>query len=145
MSTIWKIAIIFAVFLLIDILGHICFKIKRKIGDYLMLAIVSISLCTSIIWGITRGSESDSADKKDLYISYKYLLDGNIRQAKLKLVGAGGSQKVKADIIGAIADLADKNYVSSYFATKRLKEEELNPSDKKYVDRIMAISIRKRL
>ena len=39
MSTIWKIAIIFAVFLLIDILGHICFKIKRKIGDYLMLVI----------------------------------------------------------------------------------------------------------
>lgn len=140
MSTIWKIAIIFAVFLLIDILGHICFKIKRKIGDYLMLAIVSISLCTSIIWGITRGSESDLADKKDLYISYKYLLDGNIRQAKLKLVGAGGSQKVKADIIGAIADLADKNYVSSYFTAKRLKEEELSASDKKYVDRIIAIS-----
>ena len=136
----WKLVILFGVFLLIDILGHIGFKIKRKIAEWLLLiAIAGLSICF-VVLGITNSSGNKKKNGENIYMAYKYLSDGNIEQAKLKLVGAVEGYEVQASVLDAMADMVNKNYVQGYFKSQRLLSDgALSSIDRKFVQKVQTL------
>lgn len=136
----WKLAILFGVFLLIDILGHFGFRIKRKVMEWLLFTGVAGLAITFVVLGITNSSGNKKKNGENIYMAYKYLSDGNIDQAKLKLVGAVEGYEVEASVLDAMADMVNKNYVQGYFKSQRLLSDgTLNSTNRKFVQKVQEL------
>lgn len=136
----WKLAIVFCIFLLIDIIGHICIKVKRKAAEWILLAIVVLCTIGFVTAGTINHFKRDSGNGSDIYLAYRYLLEGNAAQAEIKLVGAGAGYQSRIEVMGIFAAMVNKDYMQGYFKSERLLSiGALRGSDKKYVERLQQI------
>lgn len=136
----WKLAIIFGIYLLVDIFGHICFKIKRNRIDRILLVGVIMGTCITIMMGLIE----DYGEKMDygssLYMAYRYLEEGDVSRACVKISETGGSYKVKAEVLGIFADVMEENYIEGYFRAEQLIEDvSVGHDDKKYLRKLRDI------
>lgn len=130
----WKLAIVFGIFLIIDILGHIFLRIRRKAFEWILMSTIIILTIGSVTMGILNTVRKDKSDASDLFVAYNYLIDGNISSAEVKLATVGGEYGVKAEVLGVISSLIEQDYIQGYFKSERLLESgELKDIDKKYV------------
>lgn len=136
----WKIALILGVFLIIDIVGHLCFKIKRNILEWLLISALILCTTGSLTIGIMNHFEKSSNDGSAIFMSYKYLMDGDVEQCRLKLSETKGSFMDEAEIMEVFADVMSGDYIQGYFKTERLlNESTLSSASRKYLKEIQKI------
>ena len=136
----WNLAIVFGIFLIIDILGHIFLRIRRKAFEWILMSTIIILTIGSVTMGILNTVRKDKSDASDLFVAYNYLIDGNISSAEVKLATVGGEYGVKAEVLGVISSLIEQDYIQGYFKSERLLESgELKDIDKKYVKKVQQI------
>ena len=136
----WKLAIVFGIFLIIDILGHIFLRIRRKAFEWIFMSTIIILTIGSVTMGILNTVRKDKSDASDLFVAYNYLIDGNISSAEVKLATVGGEYGVKAEVLGVISSLIEQDYIQGYFLSEWLLESgELKDIDKKYVKKVQQI------
>lgn len=136
----WKIALILAIFLIIDIVGHFCLKIKRNIFEWLILMTVILCMTGSIAVACRSHFEKKIGNSEALYMSYKYLEEENIEQCRLKLSEVKGNYANELEIIDIFADMISGNYKQGYFKILRLVDEnKLNTTNKKYLKELQGI------
>lgn len=136
----WKFAIIFGLFLLIDIWGHIGFKIKRKMHEWILLSFMVILTAGSVIMAFFNYDKKDNGDAAELFVAYNYLIDGNIQMAETKLAAVGGEYGINAKVLGVISSLIEQDYIQGYFKAERLLENGgLTGVDKKYLKQIQDV------
>ena len=99
----WNLAIVFGIFLIIDILGHIFLRIRRKAFEWILMSTIIILTIGSVTMGILNTVRKDKSDASDLFVAYNYLIDGNISSAEVKLATVGGEYGVKAEVLGVIS------------------------------------------
>ncbi len=134
----WMLALIFGAFLLIDILGHICLRVKRSFVEWLLFAVMVVMTCGSVVKGTIGLFDTPQSTKPQLYMAYKYLVDGNVVQARNKLAQVNGEMENKGEILELMAELVDQNYVQGYFAASKLLEDgKLSSDDGETVQKVM--------
>ena len=136
----WTLAIIFGIFFIIDILGHIILHIKRKAFEWILMSLVIILAIGSITMGFLNTFRKDKSDASDLFVAYNYLLDGNISRAEMKLATVGGEYEIKAQVLGVMSSLIEQDYIQGYFKSERLLESGvLKGIDRKYIKKVQQI------
>ena len=136
----WTLAIIFGIFFIIDILGHIILHIKRKAFEWILMSLVIILAIGSITMGFLNTFREDKSDASDLFVAYNYLLDGNISRAEMKLATVGGEYEIKAQVLGVMSSLIEQDYIQGYFKSERLLESGvLKGIDRKYIKKVQQI------
>ena len=67
-------AIIFAIVLVYDILGHRNMKVRRHLPDWIFLCLLGVGLIGMLTVGI-RSLIGAGGDRAGLYLAYRYLMD----------------------------------------------------------------------
>lgn len=136
----WTLAIIFGIFFIIDILGHIILHVKRKAFEWILMSLVIILAIGSITMGFLNTFRKDKRDASDLFVEYNYLMDGNISRAEMKLATVGGEYEIKAQVLGVMSSLIEQDYIQGYFKSERLLESGvLKGIDRKYIKKVQQI------
>ena len=66
----WNLAIVFGIFLIIDILGHIFLRIRRKAFEWILMSTIIILTIGSVTMGILNTVRKDKSDASDLFVAY---------------------------------------------------------------------------
>lgn len=139
----WKLTVVFGIFLIIDILGHICLKIRRKAAEWILLTVVIIGTVGCAVFGVIHHFEKDSDNGADIYMAYRYLMDGNVKQAQIKLEDADLGAGHQAEVLNVFLAVNSKDYIQGYFQSERLLSTGvLSGTDTKYVKKLQAICMR---
>lgn len=128
---------LFAVFLIVDILGHRLLHAARSIGQWCLLAVVTSGLLCSGT-GMVLSLVDTGAWRMNLDLAYRYLLDGHGEIAREK---AQLCPEEDREILTLMADATDREYLSAYFEADRLLQEgELDESTAALVQEMRALS-----
>lgn len=139
----WKFALIFGIFLIVDIAGHLGFRIKRKLAEWILMSLMVVLTIGSVTMGTVKHFNKDKGDASELFMAYKYLVDGDVSRAQAKLAVVGGEYATKASVMDAMVSIMEKDYIQGYFKTERLLDSGiLNGTDKKYVKEIQNICMK---
>ena len=131
-------AVVFALFIAVDILSAKVLKVKRTVLRNVSLAVLCVlTLASGIGCGLSVAQNADNT-AKTLYNAYSYLLEGNIDKA------AENAEKVQsphADMISLLTDCWRDNYASTFINADDLKASgKLNDDLYAQADRIYTLA-----
>ena len=136
----WKLAIVFGIFLLIDIIGHFSLKIKRRIMEWFLFATIILCTAGTLILGIKNHSAKASKDSSEIFMAYRYIIEGNVEQGKLKLGKVKSTYENEVKIMEAFADIVNGDFIQGYFKTEQLlSEKTVGSKERKYIKQIQEI------
>lgn len=118
----WKLALICLAFVCIDLLGHKLLKLKRSIGEYILLLLVIVCTIGSTVLQIKSSFHTKKSDMEEIFMAAQYIKDGNPEQAQMLLTSGSGYDK-EAKVLNLFARLFEENYIQGYFESEQLLSE----------------------
>ena len=115
----WKLAVVFLFIIVIDILGHALFKIKRRISEWFVLAgiVAGTIICT---FGAFRSDEKNKDESRSkLYCAYRYIEDGSQEKAFVVLNEISDDNKEDQEALKAFSYALSGDYIKAYFITEQ--------------------------
>ena len=135
-SMFWKMAVVFGVFVVMDLLGHFGFQIKRVLLEWFLLAVMVISFFCFMGLALFNSFEKKEKSGENIYMAYRYLSEGKIEQAKTKLTDASVGYETQAKVLEMLCEIADRDFVQGYFISQRLLNDGiLSIADRRFVQK----------
>lgn len=133
---IWiEIAGIILFFLMVDILGHSLMKLKRGLGEWLLITALSLSFVGSGFLGVRQWIGRSDSDNSYVYMAYRYLEEGDADRAAALLSEISGTHDEEKNILSVACDLMNEDYIAGHFKLQQLLEQSsMDKHTKKCVD-----------
>ncbi len=121
-----------------DILFHKIWKANRSPGQWMLLCSILVAAVVCTFWGAGGAWNQYRVDKNALYLSYRYLMDGEPETA----LEAAAGQHIGSDQSGMLRLLSacrQGDTMSAWFLSNRLlNENEISGKDRELVEEIRA-------
>ena len=112
-------AIIFAIVLVYDILGHRNMKVRRHLPDWIFLCLLGVGLIGMLTVGI-RSLIGAGGDRAGLYLAYRYLMDDDSYGARRSVKNDSDLTEEQKSIIELLSTAIEGDYPSLYFDARKL-------------------------
>ncbi|MFA9378006.1 MAG: VWA domain-containing protein [Lachnotalea sp.] len=127
-----SISIEFALFIFIDILGHKILKVKRSNLQKIFLVILLFTCLVTGYEGISKFIHQENSEKSATYLSFRYLSESDTASALISAESLKNTNLGKYKMIKAISSSMDEDYISAYFTSIQLLDDQsINNSNKK--------------
>ena len=122
----WKLFIVFACFVLADLLGHKLFKIKRKAFEWILLLTVVAGTVVFSVFTIRSFGKNGGSEDFDLYRAYRYISDGDsdVAVRVLDQLERSGADKDSIYAMRAFAAAGSGDYLNGYFKAVQILERD---------------------
>lgn len=138
MNVFFLLAIVFALFVIIDMLTAKMFRLKRSLLRNISLGMLCVLTVSCAVGGGLSLAGNNAKAVKTLYNAYSYLLQGNIDKAA---ENAARVESPHADIINLLADCWRDHYASVFINSDDLKNSgKLNDDLYAQTDGIYSLS-----
>ncbi|HBE10680.1 MAG TPA: hypothetical protein DCY81_09160 [Lachnospiraceae bacterium] len=117
----WKLAIVFAFFIIVDILGYKFLKLKRRLEGWIVLPLMVIGAVTCLVLQIKTGGGKDVSERSMIYQSYRYIQDGNKDKAFEVLDSVNDEI---GEVLRAFAYASSGDYINAYFKSQQLIKDK---------------------
>lgn len=135
-----KLLIVFIFFIVLDISGHLLLKCKRGIPGCVLLSFTVICTIAIAVMVFRDAPEDDSTYKENIYIVYKYLLEGYPEEAAAVLGETGSGNSPELQFFNAAAEVMQKNYIQGYFLLERAADSgAASTEEKRYINELKGL------
>ncbi len=121
-------AIIFAIVLVYDILGHRNMKVRRCLPDWIFLCLLGVGLIGMLTVGI-RNLIGAGGDRAGLYLAYRYLMDDDSYGARRSVKNDSDLTEEQKSIIELLSTAIEGDYPSLYFDARKLLDGTIQNAD----------------
>ncbi len=133
----WKLALIFGIFLLIDVLGHISLDKKRGVVEWLLFIILVTSGVVTLVLGGVENYRKSEENGEAFYMAYKYIEEGKMEDARGELVKVKGKYEKDAKLLEIFSNVMEGDYLKGYFQSEQLMEDvTVSSRNKRYIRKL---------
>lgn len=138
MNVLLLLSIVFALFIVVDIVTAVLHKIKRNAVRNISLSVLIVLTVFSAAGGIMESAAGAETEAKRLFTAYNYIIDGDPDKAAESVADISS---VHADIVMLLADCQKNNYSRAFIDSDDLMNSgRLDDDENEQVGRLYELS-----
>ena len=135
--------VIFIVLVLLDILGHRKFQVRRKILDWVFLCLFVAGIFIFAYLGVVRAFPQAEGQATGRYLAYRYLMDDDADGAKAVILQDESMSETSAEFLRMLAYGVEGDYKKLYFASDAfLSDSDTLPNQEGIAEELYSLAMK---
>ena len=136
------IAIICIILIVLDILGHRKFRVRRKRADWIFLCIFIAGAVISMLFAARQWMPGDDGSSTGRYLAYRYLMDGDADGARAVTIRNETLTETQKEFLEMLACGIEGDYRRMYFSADAfLSDPSKMPEQEDVAEKLYTISM----
>ncbi len=112
-------AIVFVILIVLDVIGHRKYQVRRKLPDWIVLCLFAAGAVFFILSAVLTLNSRKNSPETGVYLAYEYLADGDAASARAVTIQNDAMSATQKNFLEMLASAVEGDYKSVYFMTDR--------------------------